>query len=123
PLTHDLRVTAVAFAPGGKVVVSAAGLGQLRLWDAESGKEIAALDGHAEVMTGLAFSRDGKLLLTCGVDKTLRVWDWQAGKPTLRHQLKHDQALRCLTVHPDNRRVAVADKGGTTIYLWDVAAE
>ncbi|MBX9926505.1 MAG: hypothetical protein K2Y05_09115, partial [Hyphomicrobiaceae bacterium] len=47
-----------------------------RLWDAETGKEIAVLKAaHEGGAFGASFSPDGTRLLTAGADKTAKIWD------------------------------------------------
>ena len=59
-----------------------------RIWDAESGKEIAVLKGHDRLVRSAAFSGDGKRVVTASEDNTARIWDvtWAT--------LVHDDALR-----------------------------
>jgi WD40 repeat protein len=86
PLTHpgDARVTAVAFHPDGRTLLTAGGgpgaAGDARLWgvdaDALRGRLLPAPAG----VLALAFSRDGRLLATGGEDKAARLWDPVAGK-------------------------------------------
>ncbi len=57
----------VAFSPDGKTL--AASCGQfVKLWDVESGREFASLEGHDGLILSLAFSPDGQLLATGGGD-------------------------------------------------------
>jgi WD40 repeat protein len=50
---HTGKITAVAFAPNGRLLVSGSSDGTVRLWDLQNGKEIAALIslGNGESMT------------------------------------------------------------------------
>lgn len=60
------RIVALAFAPDGKSVLSAADREpKLKLWDVASGKLIRTYEGHAETRS-VAFSRDGTRLLSVG---------------------------------------------------------
>ena len=43
---HGGDVRAVAYSPDGKLLASAGDNKQIRLWDAETGKEIKTLEGH-----------------------------------------------------------------------------
>jgi len=45
-----------------------------RVWDAETGREIASLNGHQDRVWTAAFSPDGKRIVTASSDKTARVW-------------------------------------------------
>ena len=57
----------VAFSPDGKTL--AASCGQVvKLWDVESGREFANLEGHDGLILSLMFSPDGQLLATGGGD-------------------------------------------------------
>ena len=61
-------------------MVTASGDNTARIWDAESGKEIAVLKGHAGRVISAAFSADGKRVVTASDDKTARIWDAESGK-------------------------------------------
>ena len=51
----------------------------LRLWDGQSGKCLAALEGHTELIYGALELADDRLL-SWSDDRTLRLWDGQSGK-------------------------------------------
>jgi WD40 repeat protein len=67
-------VYTVAFSPDGKMLVSGDGANVVRLWDVETGKEIAKLEGHKKDVTKVAFSPDGKTLVSLSWDLTALVW-------------------------------------------------
>ena len=41
--------------------------GVIRLWDAQTMKQIAHRKGHEKVVAGLAFTSDGKQIVSCTV--------------------------------------------------------
>src|SRR5262245_42419797 len=55
-------VKAVAYAPDGRILAVAGTDRLIRLWDAESGKELRTLSGHEDAVTSIAFSAEGKTL-------------------------------------------------------------
>src|SRR5205807_1210777 len=64
---HTLPVLSVAFAPDGKTLASSSGdpddfdperglLGELKLWDLDTGKEKAAYQGHGDIVFAATFA-------------------------------------------------------------------
>jgi hypothetical protein len=72
---HSGPVITPAFSPDGKRVVTASFDQTARLWDGETGKEIAVLKGHTGAVNSAAFSPDGKRVVTASDDNTARLWD------------------------------------------------
>jgi WD40 repeat protein len=74
---HTLEVSDLAFAPEGRRLATAAGgdkAGEVKLWDLDAGREIAALPKHAQAVRSVAFAPDGRTLaVACGKDVSL--WD------------------------------------------------
>jgi WD40 repeat protein len=75
---RDIR--ALAVSTDNNRVASAAGNGTVRLWDAGTGGQIAALASHEDDVNRVAFSPDGTLLVTASDDGTARLWNAIPGK-------------------------------------------
>ena len=82
---QNAEVTAVAFAPGGKLLATGDEARRLpamaiRPRDCASGKEAEWLRGHSRTITSLTFVDDGARLITSSGDNTCGQWDVVAGK-------------------------------------------
>jgi WD40 repeat protein/tRNA A-37 threonylcarbamoyl transferase component Bud32 len=75
---HGGPITGVAFDPAGRRLVSTGSgkpaLGELKLWDAASGKVLATQTWSA-LLAAVVFSPDGRFLVTAGHDGQGIVWD------------------------------------------------
>jgi WD40 repeat protein len=70
---------AVAFSPDGKLL-AASGEGtspyyRARLCEPATGKELAVLEGHRDMITSVAFAPDGSILATGSRDGTVKLWE------------------------------------------------
>ncbi|MBI2900103.1 MAG: hypothetical protein HYY17_07950 [Planctomycetes bacterium] len=77
---HAGAVESVAFSPDGKRALSGSDDATLKLWEVESGKEIATWKGHEKEVSSVAFSPDGKRALSGSEDNTLKLWEVESGK-------------------------------------------
>lgn len=74
-LGHTVEIYDAAFGFGDTVVASASHDKTIRLWDANTGKLLAVLEGgHTEAVQSLAFRDDGTLIST-GDDRAIATWD------------------------------------------------
>jgi WD40 repeat protein len=67
----------VAFSPDGKRLATAGSDKIVRLWNVETGKELAALS-NADAVAVIAFSPDGKFLAAGSKDGSVRIWPMPA---------------------------------------------
>ena len=114
---HTEAVTALAFAPDGKTLVSGSNDDTLRVWESPTGTPRQTLAGHGNDVKVVVFSRDGKILASGSKDASVRLWDAKTGRflPTLRG---HYSGIEGVAFAPDGKTVASGDGYGT-ILLWD----
>jgi WD40 repeat protein/predicted Ser/Thr protein kinase len=121
--TTTENTMAIAISNDGRTLATAAGYSEpfVKLWDLNSGKPLARLEGHRSYVNSLAFSPDGKLLASGSGDQTIRLWDWKAkqGVAILRG---HFSEVFDVAFSPDGQTLASGCKDGT-VCLWKVAPQ
>lgn len=110
----------VAFSPDGKTLAAGGVLGTLKLWDVQTGKPTANLQGHEGNVVFVAFSPDGKTLVSFDESaKTIKMWDVEKRKET--RTLKGAGTGQCVAFSPNSEVLASGGLVAKTITLWDVA--
>lgn len=118
--TLNLRgksVSAIAFSPDAKYVVSAGGDNTLRLRDVKTGRLLSVLTGHSGAVSTVAFSGDGKWIVSGGADKMLRIWPASARGATVK--LTDKSAVLAVACDAKGNLVAGANRTGG-ITLWNI---
>jgi len=64
----------LSFSPDGQRIVSG-GDKTVKIWDANTGKELQTFTGHTGVVQSVAFSPDGQRIVSGSADKTVKIWD------------------------------------------------
>jgi WD40 repeat protein len=87
PLVHPPNIYAAAFSPDGTRLVTASSNQTAQIWDAATGKPVAAPIPHPDAVQGVAWSPDGRQLLMAS-GAAVSLWtlatapgslaDWQA---------------------------------------------
>jgi hypothetical protein len=114
---HTMPIEACAVTPDGTRIVSASWM-SLKVWDLESGREIATLDGHKDEILACAVTPDGHRIISASSDKTLKVWDLEKGRVLVT--LKgHTASVNACATTPDGRRV-VSASNDKTLKVWDL---
>ncbi len=119
----------VAFSPDGKYLAAGLGYlavmapatpGEVRVWDAATGREIHNLRGHNFWVTSVAFRPDSRQLASAGADGTVRVWDLKTGQEVLTLR-GHSGWVRAVAFSPDGKLLASAGDD-QIVKLWDAAS-
>jgi len=115
---HSELITAVAWSPTAPILASGSGYsgGPIRLWDANSGKPIGALEGHTSWITrGLIFSADGRRLYSASGDQTIKIWDVPRQRCLATLRGSSDEVYG-LALSPDGTTLASACKDGRVAF-------
>jgi WD40 repeat protein/serine/threonine protein kinase len=113
----------VSYSPDGKRLASGSQDNTVKVWDAQTARELHSLKGHSGQVNSIAFSLDGKRLASASGDKTVKLWDVQTGQE-LRTLQGHTGTVGSVAFSPDGRRLATAasddDRGSSqTVRVWD----
>lgn len=107
----------VLFSKNGKTFACGDGTTKIWLFDGETYKYHATLNGHTDSVIAAALSPDGKTFASASKENTLILWDVKTGK-TLAKLTGHSEVVLSLAFSSDSKILASgsADK---TIFLWD----
>ncbi len=111
---------AVAYSPDGQTAVSAAGGGDVVVWDVANGTEMRSFFGFDENnATAVAFSPDGRDLLTGYFDGQIALWAVNSAT-RIRALMGHKASINGLAFSPDGKMAFSGSEDATAI-LWDIA--
>ena len=114
-----------ALSPDGKYAIfQTPELRDLRMCEADTGKEICRFSGHGDTVHALALSPDGRRLLTGGRDKTVRLWEVGTGRE-LRRYGGFTSWVRCICFSHDGLQFFSGsgdsfNKSDFCVRQWDV---
>ena len=83
---HTNQITSVAFSPDGSRLASCSFDRTVRLWDVETGRQLARIGEHPQFALGVAFSPDGSQVASIGKEGLLCIWNLRTGEQ--EHALK-----------------------------------
>jgi WD40 repeat protein len=88
---HSKTVTAVAFSPDGRRIISGSEDGTARIWHVATGTEILSLKGYEGGVHDVCWSPDGRRLAAASMGKTVLVWqafDWTIDTEQLSEEVR-----------------------------------
>ena len=114
------QVQALAFSSDGKTLAAAEEMGEVFLWDVETGQSpilTPQRPGHNYDAKALAFSPDGRILMSGSCDD-VALFDLRAGELIARsHRLEVRTSYNAHAFSPDGQ--TVASSCGDTVQIWN----
>jgi eukaryotic-like serine/threonine-protein kinase len=136
---HAGRVRDIAFLPDGRRLLTAGTeqphhvveqklpVGQVRLWDATTGKALDfTLKGLGETARTVVLSQDGSHVAAAWDDGLIRYWDQIAGEPIVL-ATSEKRAAQGMRFSPDGRQLVAVSAGDPSaatcsVRVWDLVA-
>jgi WD40 repeat protein len=98
-------VLSVAYSPDGKILAAGTQNATIKIWDAQTGKELRVLGGQDDPVESIAFSPDGLTLASGSRNGALILWDTKSWKA--KQKIKLNNALvRSVAFSPDSKTLA-----------------
>jgi WD40 repeat protein len=112
-------VTQAVYSPDGRYVATASQDHTARIFEADSGRELARLE-HDEMLMSVAFSPDGEHLATGTADSEVRVFRWRGDDSVVVRPRQRDAFFGVpLAFSPDGSRLAVTGaEHGVQVLDW-----
>ena len=116
-------VSAAAFSPDGKVLVTAGSDGLARFHDADTGRDLGRPIALASYCRSIAFNLEGSVVLTGGDSKTGQLWDARTGAP-IGGEIAVANEVHGVAFSPDGKTFALGcygkegtgEPGGVKVY-------
>lgn len=121
--THPGGLTAIAFTPNGRLLITGSNDSTIRLWDISSELCVHMLTDHRAAISSLAVSPDGRILASSSWDQSLRLWNLETGLQT--HLLQSNQReVTELAIAPSGSQpsplLLVSASRDARLYLWNL---
>jgi WD40 repeat protein len=114
---HDAMIFSVAFSPDSSLIASGDGEGVIKVWDVDSGDELAVLQGHIGRVYSICFSPDGDRIASSGNDSHIMIWNTETFE-RVAVMREHSSYVHSVCFSPDGTMLASASGDGT-VRIWD----
>ncbi len=91
----------------------------VKIWEAESGRAQATLEGHTNLVNSVVWHPSGTRLASGSDDQTVKIWEAESGQ-LLDTLTGHEDWVQEVSWHANGDRLAVATLSGS-LYLWDLS--
>src|SRR5260370_39399823 len=94
-------INALVFRADGRILVSLANDGSVRVWETKSGQCLRVLPRQASKLLAVTFHPEGRLCAH-SIDQAIKIWDVESGR-YLRTLQGHQREIWSLAWSPDGR--------------------
>jgi WD40 repeat protein len=89
----------------------------VRIWDTQTGRQLALLEGVIIAVLRVVFSPDGTRIASGSYDHTVRIWDTQTGRQLALLE-GHTHEVNSAVFSPDGTCIA-SGSNDKTVRIWD----
>ena len=115
---HQALVKKILILEDGKKIITSSFDHNIKIWDVESHKVIATLEGHEDGVYNIILLSDGRLA-SCGFDETIKIWNISSDKYyCMQTLIGHTDCINSLVELPDS--ILVSGSMAQTLRLWDL---
>lgn len=116
---HVGSVSVVGFSPSGKVMLSAADDGEIRVFRAKQCDEVARLVGNGSPIAAMAIARSGAVVASGTDAGTLHLWSLESNEQMFEAPA-HTGAVRTVAFAPNGSHLVTGGDDGR-MRLWDLS--
>jgi WD40 repeat protein len=116
---HAGSISATAFSSDGRVLLSAAADGQLKVWETTNGRLVRTISMEGGKARSVALLPNQKYAVAATDDGTLEFYDITDGRFLGHLPPGHQGWIYSAVILPDGHRI-VSGSGDGTIKLWDI---
>ena len=113
-------LSSAVFSPDGAQIATGSLDNVVRVWDAQTGRELLSMHGHTARINQVSFSPDGRHLASASDDRSAVIWDPMTGDAVLTLS-GHGDRVEAVAWSPDGGRLATASRDGM-LRVWDAAS-
>lgn len=118
-LRSPSTVRSIDLSPDGSLLAAGSDEGPVWIWDLNSRKLIATLEGHSDYVGNVRFNADGSRLISVSDDRTAIIWDVATGAPVAK-LIGHTAPVSDGDFSPDSTYAVTSSEDGT-VRAWDAA--
>jgi WD40 repeat protein len=111
----------IAFSPDSSLLATGDGLGQVRVWNTQTGELQKSVRAHTNWAFAIVWSTDGRFLITGGGDDLVQVFDAKNPEKPLKTLRGQKGDVHALALSADSQKVFSAGDD-RQIIRWDLAS-